>query len=144
MGDSEGNLTSEYPNDVPIAYTYVQAQAHKLAKMPFIPTAAVFRSQNLTQRAQFFGCNEPEAVTIVWLPFVAYIASASNVGSITTLQVSQDEVASVIANGNLIATQDNDKGWPLCLACAITKKTGASLPSGCAACFTKYCYAPTS
>ncbi|KAK5125263.1 hypothetical protein LTR85_000939 [Meristemomyces frigidus] len=143
VGDSRGNTSASYPDDIAIAYTYIQAQAHNLTRMPFIPGPSVFISQNLTQRAQFFGCNEPNAVTMVWLPFAAYIAAATNVGP-DDLQVSKADIASVISNGNLGATQGDDEGWPLCLACAMMKKTGSALPAGCAACFTKYCYNPTA
>ncbi|KAK4540881.1 hypothetical protein LTR36_008823 [Oleoguttula mirabilis] len=143
VGDCYGNTSSYYPGNISISYTYAQAQANNLVKMPFIPTSAVFIAQNLTSRTQFFGCDEPDTVTIVWLPLVPYIKTASNVDWYD-LQVSEDDIASVITNGNLVATQGNDEEWPLCLACAFMKKTGPILPSGCVACFTKYCYAPTA
>jgi len=49
-------------------------------------------------------------------------------------------LAGMIANGIQIATQNNDPGYPTCLACAIMKKSGGALPAACAACFAKYCF----
>ncbi|KAG9578368.1 hypothetical protein KCU77_g11523, partial [Aureobasidium melanogenum] len=56
------------------------------------------------------------------------------------IETSEAQTAGIIANGNAIATQDGDAQWPVCLGCAIMKKTGAALPDACTACFDKYCY----
>jgi hypothetical protein len=44
----------------------------------------------------------------------------------------------MIANGAVIASQGRDLNWPTYLACIIVKKTAASLPAACVACFAKY------
>jgi lysophospholipase len=86
----------------------------------------------------FFGCDTPDTATIVYLPNNNY-TYASNIQTVI-IQTSEDQTRGIIANGNAIATQDGDEEWPVCLGCAISKKTGAALPEACGACFDKYCY----
>ena len=56
------------------------------------------------------------------------------------LQYEPNETAGMIANGVEIITKGSDAAWPTCLACGIMKKTGATLPSACTACYSEYCY----
>lgn len=131
--DTDGNL----PNGTEIRQTYLNAQAAGLTKMPYIPPVAVFVAQGLNMRATFFGCNQSDTTFIVYLPNVPYTYPSGQ--STLKLQYSVAETDAMIANGVAIATQNGTSGWPFCLACALDNKA-TNLPSGCNACFEKYCY----
>lgn len=135
--DSEDNFpTGEGLID---AWELVQNNTRINFRMPTIPDQETFLVKGLNRRAVFFGCNEPEAVTIVYLPNVNHTYESNQPTS--KYQYSPDETRGMIANGNAVATQNGDEGWGLCLACGILKKeAGATLPEGCDACFSQYCY----
>ena len=118
--------------------TYLQAQAANLTRMPYVPPAETWVAEGLNTRATFFGCDDEAAVTLVWLPNKEY-SFASNTSTFQ-IQYSVNETDAMIANGVQVATQGDDSEWPVCLGCAIVKKTGATLPEACSACFEKYCY----
>lgn len=108
-------------------------------RMPTIPAQEVFFEQGFNKRAAFFGCDEPEAVTIVYLPNVNYTYE-SNLAT-AKFQYDPEVTEGMIANGAQTATQNGADGWGLCLACAIMmKEEGVSLPDGCDACFEEWCY----
>lgn len=124
------------------AHEYVANISRISSRMPTIPDAATFLAEGLNKRAVFFGCNEPEAVTIVYLPNVNYTYQ-SNLAT-ATIQYDTDVTDGMIDNGMAVATQDGDEGWGLCLACGIMlKQEGAALPDGCDACFEQWCYGYT-
>lgn len=55
------------------------------------------------------------------------------------------EVDAMIANARATATQGGDRGWPLCVACAVMEKGvgfGRGVNATCQGCFDKYCYRP--
>ena len=106
--------------------------------MPFIPDVDTFVSEGLNKRATFFGCNEPGTMFIVYLPNVNYTYPSNQ--PTLKIQYSKAETDAMIANGVQIATQNGEKDWPFCLACAIKNKDGDALPRKCRACFRKYCY----
>lgn len=111
-------------------------------RLPTIPDQATFLAEGLNKRAVFFGCNEVETVTIVYLPNVNYTYQ-SNLAT-ATIQYDTDVTEGMIGNGMAVATQNSDAGWGLCLACAIMlKQADAVLPDGCDACFEQWCYAYT-
>lgn len=136
--DNSADTDDDFPNGTEVRHTYVRAQELGLTKMPFIPTVDVFVDQGLNKRATFFGCNDTETVTIVYLPNVNYTYASDT--STYMLEYTSTETSDMIANANLIATQDDDSEWPVCLGCAIMMKTGTTLPSACTACFETYCY----
>ena len=138
VNDNSADTTDNFPNGTEIYTTYQQAQAHGLTKMPVIPPVSTFVSKGLNKRATFFGCNDKSKITIVFLPNVNY-TYASNTPT-TQLVYSKADTDGIIGNGVNIADQKGDAQWPTCLGCAIQKKTGATLPAACQACFTKYCY----
>lgn len=138
VNDNSADTSDNFPNGTEIRTTYLQAQAQGLPKMPFIPDVSTFVSQGLNKRATFFGCNETGTTFIVYLPNVNY-TFPSNEPTIK-IQYSVAETDGMIANGMEIATQNGQKGWGFCLACAIKNGDGASLPDTCNACFDKYCY----
>lgn len=118
---------------------YVQNISRISARLPTIPDQETFLSQGLNKRAVFFGCDEPETVTIVYLPNVNYTYQSGV--STEKFQYDYDVTNGLIGNGMAVATQDGDEGWGLCLACGIMmKESGVSLPDGCNACFEQWCY----
>ena len=138
VNDNSADTSNNFPNGSEILTTYVQSLNAGLTRMPFIPSVETFVAQNLTTKATFFGCGDPEKVTIVYLPNAAY-TFASNTAT-AKLAYSESETDSMIANGVQIGTQGDDAEWGTCLGCAIMMKTGQTLPSECTACFEEYCY----
>lgn len=136
--DISEDTTDTFPNGVEMRLIWERAQQVNLTKMPYIPTADIFVAQGLNKRATFFGCNQTDTSFIIYLPNVAY-TFPSNQSSLRVSYTPADTDA-MIANGNLIGTQNNDPEWPFCLACGVKNKDGSDLPDGCDACFAKYCY----
>jgi lysophospholipase len=106
--------------------------------MPAVPTPEEFVAKGYHQRATFFGCHQQDQLTIVFLPNAKY-SFDSNVPT-AQFDYSANDTHAMIANGNMVATQNNDKDWPLCLACGITHKNARKLPKQCKACLAKYCH----
>ncbi|KAL1966527.1 hypothetical protein VTN77DRAFT_4449 [Rasamsonia byssochlamydoides] len=130
--------TNNFPNGSEILTTYVQSFNQNLTRMPYIPSVETFLSEGLNQRATFFGCNETDKLTIVYIPNFNF-TYASNTATLQ-LQYSTSETEAMIANGVAVINQGGEEGWGTCLGCAIMAKTGTTLPSDCTACFAKYCY----
>ena len=114
------------------------SQSSTVWQMPFNPSAETFISEGLNKRATFFGCNATDKITIVYLPNNDYTLASNT--STYQLEYSETETDEMVANGVEIATQGGDYAWGTCLGCAIMMKTGQSLPNGCTACFSRYCY----
>lgn len=129
---------NNFPNGSEILTTYVQSFNHNLTRMPSIPSVDTFISQGLNKRATFFGCNETDKLTIVYIPNVN-LTYPSNTPT-TKVQYSASETEGMIGNGVAMANQNGEAGWGTCLGCAIMAKTGNALPSECTACFAKHCY----
>jgi lysophospholipase len=138
VNDNSADTADNFPNETEIYTTYVQAQQVGLSRMSTIPPVSTFLSEGFNNRATFFGCNDNSALTVVYLPNVNYTYPSNQ----PTLRLQYDsfDTAAMIANGNLIGTQNGDENWPTCLGCAIVKKTGNTLPTECSACFIEYCY----
>ncbi|GAB7337215.1 hypothetical protein MBLNU457_g2592t1 [Dothideomycetes sp. NU457] len=126
------------PEGQNIYNTYLAAQAAGLSRMPTIPSTATIQATGLANQATFFGCYEPNAMTIVWLPLVSYTYPSNT--STYTLQYNTTDTDGIIGNGNAIGTQNGTLGWNTCVACAVMLKSGSALPVECGACFEKYCY----
>lgn len=127
----------DYPDGAALVAAYEATQTGRLAgRFPQVPAAGEFS----TARAQFFGCNDTAAITVVYLPNSDW-TYASNVSTMQ-LTFSAAETAALIANGNEVATQGDDAAWAGCLACGLMlKEVGASsLPSTCDACLAEYCW----
>lgn len=138
VNDNSADTANNFPNGTEIYTTYIQAQQAGLSRMPTIPPVSTFVLEGLNKRATFFGCNDDSTLTIIYLPNVNYTYPSNQ--PTTRFQYDSSDTAAMIANGNLIGTQNGDENWPTCLGCAIVKKTGNTLPSACNACFTEYCY----
>jgi len=106
--------------------------------MPFVPENATFAAHGLNKRPVFFGCNEPDAMTIVYLPNVKYTFD-SGVAT-QRRKYSPDETRGMIKNGVQIATKGGDEMWPECLACGIMSKKVKVLPKECGECLREYCW----
>ena len=135
--DNSADTTDNFPNGTEIHQTYLNAQADGHTRMPYIPPVSTFTDEGLNKRATFFGCNETDTMFIVYLPNVNYTFPSNQ--PTLKLQYSVKQTQAMIHNGVEIATQNGDKQWPFCLACAVMNKA-EDLPAGCNACFDKYCY----
>ena len=132
VNDNSADTSANFPDGSELHQTYLQAQLAGLTKMPAVPPTVT----NL--HPIFFGCNTANTVTIVYLPNYNYTYPSGE--STEKLQYSAAETQGMISNGNEVALQGGNAGWPQCLACAIAKKTGDTLPAECTACFSTYCY----
>lgn len=131
------NNVNAYPDGTSLVAAWTATQNSRLkGRFPTVPAAGSFS----TTTAQFFGCGEADAVTVVYLPNSQW-AYSSNTATLKLLYTATQTTA-MIENGNDIATQGGDENWGTCLACGIMlKEVGqANLPNGCAACLTKYCW----
>ncbi|KAF2218481.1 lysophospholipase [Elsinoe ampelina] len=138
VSDNTADTDDSFPSGVQIRNTYLAAQSAGLTKMPAVPPPETFVAQGLNKRAVFFGCDDKDKLTIVWLPNAAY--SFPSNASTYQVQFSREQTRGIIANGNLVASQNGTEGWGRCLGCALVGKTGGKLPDACSACFDKYCY----
>ncbi|KAI9730377.1 MAG: hypothetical protein M1834_005887 [Cirrosporium novae-zelandiae] len=138
VNDNSADLDTNYPNGSEIYTTYVRAQEVGLTKMPYIPSAEVFVSEGLNERPTFFGCNDTDVITIVYIPNVDYTYDSGT--STTKFEYTKAETTAMIENGNAVVTMNGNSTWPICLGCALMKKTGEDLPSTCTECFSTFCY----
>ena len=138
VNDNSADTLYNFPNGSEILHTYQAAAAAGLTRMPVIPSVATFVSEGLNQKPTFFGCNTNDTVTIIYMGNYNYTyQSGTSTGKI---QYYKNETDGMIANGVDIANYGGKANWPLCLGCGIMKKSGETLPSGCAACFKEYCF----
>ncbi|KAG9234079.1 acyl transferase/acyl hydrolase/lysophospholipase [Amylocarpus encephaloides] len=138
VNDNSADLSTNFPNGTAIVTTYVQTFNQDLELMPTIPPVDVFVAQGLNTRATFFGCDEPEKTTIIYLPNADYTFNSGT--STTKIGCSKDDTNSMITNGNQVAEQGEREGWATCPGCGIMKKAAQSLPAECTACFAEYCF----
>ncbi|KAF2768147.1 FabD/lysophospholipase-like protein [Teratosphaeria nubilosa] len=132
---------SPTPNRYSLTATYNMSLASNLTKMPYIPLLSTFATDNMSMQTKFFGCDEPDAITIIWIPLVSWVSPNCCNLSTFDLEHSYKTTDTLIRNGGLMATQGGDAEWPVCLACAIMKKASPeNLPGACEECFQRYCY----
>lgn len=141
VNDNSNNVDG-WPNGQALvaAYQAAQNQTRLAGRFPAVPAAGAFS----THKAQFFGCDDADAVTVVYLPNSDW-TYASNTSTMQ-LQYTADETNAMIANGNAVASQGDDAGFAKCLACGIMlKEVGkANLPTGCDTCLSDYCWSASS
>jgi lysophospholipase len=103
--------------------------------MPVIPTPEVFAAQNLSSRAQFFGCHDKKVSTLIYVPntYESGISSSSYF-------FTPEQLEYTFQGGVSMATQANNTEWPACVACAVLHKTSNNLPAVCNGCLDKYCW----
>lgn len=133
-GSDEGG----YPDGASMvsAWTAAQSNSRLAGRFPAVPAAGSFS----TKSAQIFGCDDEEAVTVIYLPNAEWTYPSNT--STLQLQYTSAETKAMIENGNAVATQGDDEAWGTCLACAVMlKQVGQeNLPQGCAACLEQYCW----
>ncbi|KIX92539.1 uncharacterized protein Z520_11715 [Fonsecaea multimorphosa CBS 102226] len=138
VNDNSADTAGNFPNGSEIYHTYQAATAAGLTRMPVIPPPATFVSESLNQRPTFFGCNSNDTLTIIFIPNYNYTFDSGT--STTKIQYYANQTDAMIANGVQTANCGGEANWPLCLGCGIMKKSGETLPGGCAACFDEYCF----
>lgn len=138
VNDNSADTANNYPNGSELYTTYIQSLNAGYTRMPIIPDSTTFLAQGLNERATFFGCNDTDAITIIYLPNYNF-TSDSGVATLQ-LQYNVSQTDDLIANGASVATQGGKEGWSTCLACGILQKTGDTLPDECTACLEEYCY----
>lgn len=135
--NDNGADENSYPEGDSLVAAYESTLTGRLAgRFPQVPAAGDFS----TKKAQFFGCDDDEAVTVIYLPNADW-TFASNT---STLQLTYpaEETEAMIANGNQVASQGGDENWAACLACGLLVKDvgAANLPDECSACLEEYCW----
>jgi lysophospholipase len=131
--------TQGYPDGSDVYNTYVQAKARGLKRMPKVPNNTTFVAKGYNTRPTFFGCNQPNAMTLIYLPNHDYVYASNT--STFKLSYTKPEIDGMLANGQAVATNNGTADFAGCVACAVMKKTSTVLPSSCKQCFTKYCAA---
>ncbi|KAF3759913.1 FabD/lysophospholipase-like protein [Cryphonectria parasitica EP155] len=132
-----GNDEDDYPDGAALVAAYEATLTGRLAgRFPQVPAVGNFS----TKQAQFFGCDEPDAVTVIYLPNADW-TFASNTSTLQ-LEYTATETEAIITDGYEVAAQGGDEAWATCLACGlVVKEVGsASLPSECGACLSEYCW----
>lgn len=138
VNDNSADTSGNFPDGSELYQTYAQARLAGLTRMPAVPPSATFLGRGLNQRPTFFGCNDTGKVTIVYLPNYNYTFPSGE--STEKLEYLPSETSGMIANGGDVATMGGSATFPTCLACAIAKKTGGTLPAACTRCFSTFCY----
>ena len=138
VNDNSADTSANFPDGSEIYQTYMQAQLAGLTKMPVIPPPSTFLSQGLNIRPTFFGCNDASKITIVYLPNHNYTYPSGQ--STEKIEYLPSETSGMISNGNQVATMGGSATFATCLACAIEKKTGNTLPAACTSCFSTFCF----
>lgn len=137
--NTQGNGTYGDPDGSQLYNTYVEANKLGLDRMPRIPPTQQMKQNGYDKRNLFYGCNDANAASVVYMPNANYTypSSTFNIGLKDKYPVA--ELHAVIANGNMIGTNNNTVNWPVCIGCLIMKKTNTTLPSVCGSCFDEYC-----
>jgi len=139
VNNNSADTRDGYPDGTSLYNTWVRSQESGLHTMPAIPIPATMELVGLNRRPTFFGCYDYSVITIIYLPNNQHIFP-SNISSFK-LNYTPDDVRNLIANGNMVATNGKDKGWPYCLACGLLLRVNrGALPIGCRACLRKYCW----
>lgn len=135
--NDNGADENSFPEGDSIIAAWEATQTGRLAgRFPQVPAAGDFTNKS----AQFFGCDDAEAVTVIYLPNADW-TYASNTSTLQ-LTYSAAETEAMIENGNQVASQGGDEDWAACLACGLMiKEVGqANLPDECTSCLEEYCW----
>ena len=147
VNDNSADNKDHWNSGIAIYRTWQRAQQGGLKRMPIVPTV-MNGSQTAVKDPQFFGCNDPNALMIVFIPNNQWLPVSAIAANQTTLKqvYKPAETDNMIANSKLDATQGaNNADWPVCVACAAMKNSQTfkgELDEKCKACFSKYCYNP--
>ncbi|EKJ68933.1 hypothetical protein FPSE_10858 [Fusarium pseudograminearum CS3096] len=138
VNENSADTEDHYPDGTQIFNTYKAAKAAGLTRMPTIPSNKTFVAKHLNQKPTFFGCNDKNAATIIFIPNYNYTYESGQ--STNKIQYFRNETVGMIDNGVEVGNYGGKKNWPMCLACGIMKKKDGKLPKGCSACFKEYCF----
>ncbi|CAN8101408.1 unnamed protein product [Discula destructiva] len=156
--DSSADTDTNWPNGTALRATYERSLVPEIANgtlFPAIPDANTFINLGLNNRPTFFGCDasnftlaegQSPPPLIVYMPNSPYM-TFSNVTTFTP-SYNTSQRNDIIMNGRNNAIQSNESSesseWPACVACAALSRslarTGTAVPSGCSACFERYCW----
>lgn len=132
-----GHNVNFYPNGTSMYNTYLRAQTYGLTRMPRMPDPATFVKRKFNVQNVFFGCNDTEAMTIVYLPNRDVVFPSNFTG--TSGPVNDTTLYGLLDNGAAIGTNNGTQDWAPCVGCAIMMKSRTKLPDFCNVCFSKYC-----
>lgn len=137
-GDTGSSLPS-YPNGTAIYKSYLAAASAGLIRMPVVPSPISYLDNYTSGNPIFFGCKNPDVVTLVWVPN-ADVTFAAGIATFD-LTYTSELSAEMVTNGNAVMSRNNSTEWAVCLGCAILDAGGLDVPSSCDSCFEQYCYA---
>ncbi|EGG07201.1 uncharacterized protein MELLADRAFT_106095 [Melampsora larici-populina 98AG31] len=138
-----------YPNGTTLYLTSLKLQDpnYQGYAFPKVPNAmdGSFTSAGYDRRPTLFGCEDPNAPLILYLPN-HFVSAQTDMPTMQT-DYTWQEIDGFFQNGFHIATQSNssyvDPEWPACLACAMIEKqrirNSQARTGQCSACFSRYC-----
>lgn len=121
--DNSADTPNNWPSGFAIYRTYMRAKKEAelyggKMRMPVVPTPQASVNAGLNTRPVFFGCNNPEVPTIIYVP--NYPWSAASGSDTFKLQYSQEETMAIIANGQrALDLNGTVPDWGRCLTCAM-------------------------
>lgn len=155
--DSSADTTYNWPNGTALRATYERSLSTQMSNgtlFPPVPDDHTFVNLGLNNHPTFFGCDvsnfslaagQTAPPLLVYLPNAPY-TTESNVSTFDP-SYSIPQRNDIIKNGLNAGSQANgtlDSEWPACVACAALSRsltrTGTAVPSGCQACFQRYCW----
>lgn len=152
--DSSADTTFNWPNGTALRASYerITATIANGTLFPAVPDADTFINLGLNGQPSFFGCDAANFTSgatvpplVVYLPNGPYTTMSNVTTFEPTYALAQRDA--MVTNGLNAATRGNgslDAEWPACVACAALSRsltrTGTAVPSGCTACFTRYCW----
>ena len=142
--DNSQDTPDFFPNGTSLYNTYARAREMGLKTMPMIPSLEFFVERGYSRQPTFFGCYEPDKITIIYLPNSVYTFN-SNIPD-WILKYSSENVTAMLANGQQVATYGGSEMYKRCLGCVMLSKVNEGdlkrLPSFCGDCMQKFCYRP--
>ncbi|KAL7270149.1 Lysophospholipase 1 [Rhizina undulata] len=153
--DSTSDNKLHWPNGSSLVHTYRRitnnaSYTQDIYPFPYIPGYDTFIALGLNQKPTFFGCDAANysSKNLKIPPLIAYLPNApwnfySNTSTFK-LHYTPIEVTAMLNNSGIATTQNDDKNWPTCLACAIIQRTkeraGQPIGDACGSCFHEYCW----
>lgn len=135
VSDNTAAGPENMPNFQDLYNTYLKAEHYGLDRMPRIPNPST--ASRDTSRNTVFGCNESRAMTLIYMPNVAYVYPSTV--STSAKGLPEEEVLGFVRNGNAIAQNNGSETWATCVGCFLMQKSSNRLPASCDACFDEYC-----
>lgn len=115
----------------------LKSYKERLPEMP--STTDMWKYQMPEHKATVFGCYEPNATTIIYLPN-ANMGGSNSTAPETKWKYSKKETADMFENGVQVGNQGNEEKWSKCMGCFVLKKTDLVFNDTCGQCWTEFCY----